>query len=210
MRSHAAVANLCFERFKQTNLRPYHDLVVKRARWYLDNDPNVSSVGMPNVLMRALEWVIGAEPPVYPRMMGQAIKLMLNAYELTGDQKYLARADHFAQWSIRTFVDDSPLPWVSHRNDHYEAVTGGDALMMAILELWTVKADRMEEVRWFGWTDKAERESGRNFCQFSRLNRSECKVQSSECKVQSAKFRVQSSECKVQSAKFRMRDRSAF
>jgi hypothetical protein len=139
IRSHAAVANLCFERFRQTEKRGYHDLVLKTARWYLDADPNASSVGMPNVFTRALEWVIGGEAPVYPRMMGQVIKLMLNAHELTSDKRFLNRADHFARWSIKTFVDDSPLPRASHRHDHYEAVTGGDALMMAILELWAVE-----------------------------------------------------------------------
>ena len=153
VRSHAAVANLCFERFQQTNKRGYHDLVLKTAKGYLGADPVVSSVGLPNVLTRALEWVIGGEASVYPRMMGQVIKLMLNAYELTGDRKYLNRADHFALWSIQIFVDDSPLPRASHRNDHYEAVTGGDAMMMAILELWAVKAGRRDEVE-LVWVDR--------------------------------------------------------
>ncbi|MEE2752617.1 MAG: hypothetical protein VX910_01435 [Candidatus Latescibacterota bacterium] len=153
IRSHAAVANLCFERFKQTGLYPYHDLVVKTSQWYLDNEPKVSGVGVPNILTRTVAWFVGGEPPLYPRMMGQVIKLMLNTYELTGSQKYLARADHFAQWSIQTFLDESPLPRASHRNDHYESVTGGDALMMAILELWTVKSGRWDEVE-LVWVDR--------------------------------------------------------
>lgn len=153
IRSHAAVANLCFERFKQTSLRDYHDLVLKTAQRYLDSEPKATGVGLPNVLMRGLEWVFGAEIPVYPRMMGQAIKLMLNTYELTGERKYLNRADHFARWSIKIFVNDSPIPRASHRHDHYEAVTGADALMMAILELWAVKAERREEVE-LVWVDR--------------------------------------------------------
>ncbi len=153
MRSHAAVANLCYERFRQTSKRGYHDLVVETAIRYLNEEPTVSGVGVPNVFTRALEWVIGAEEPVYPRMMGQVIKLMLNAYTLTGDKRYLNRADHFARWSIETFVGDASLPRASHRHDHYEAVTGGDALMMAILELWTVKAGRAGEVDLI-WVDR--------------------------------------------------------
>lgn len=153
IRSHAAVANLCAERFRQTNLRGYHDLVMKTAAFYLATDPRIGSVGTPGLLTRIVEMVTGAEPVVYPRMMGQAIELMLNAYALSGDRRYLDRADHFAQLAIRTFVNDSPLPRASHRNDHYEALTGADAMMMAILELWAVKAGRGEEVE-LVWVDR--------------------------------------------------------
>jgi hypothetical protein len=153
IRSHAAVANLCYERFRQTDKRGYHDLVIRTAKWYLSAKPEVSGVGEPGIFTRAIELFLGAETAVYPRMMGQAIKLMLNTYEMTGDKRYLNRADQFARWSIETFVGDSPLPRASHRSDHYEAVTGGDALMMSILELWAVKNGRREEIE-LVWVDR--------------------------------------------------------
>ena len=82
-----------------------------------------------------------------------SIELMLNAHELTGDRAYLQRAEHFARWSIQTYLGDSSLPRASHRHDHYEAVTGGDALMMALLDLWTVKQGRQDEVD-LVWVDR--------------------------------------------------------
>jgi len=153
IRSDAAIANLCFERLKQTNKRKYHELVMRTAQAYLKSDPEMSSVGEPGIFASIMASIVGAEDPVYPRMMGQAIKLMLNAYALSGDRRYLARADHFAILSIDTFLGDSPLPRASHLSDHYEAVTGADAMMMAILELWAVKAGRMDEIS-LVWVDR--------------------------------------------------------
>jgi hypothetical protein len=72
--------------------------------------------------------------------VGNVILLMLNAHELTGDSKYIEAADHFAQKAIDLFLGDgSPLPKASHVHDHYEAVTNGDTLMMALLRLWQVQ-----------------------------------------------------------------------
>ena len=153
VRSHAAVANICYERFKQTDLRKYHDLVITTARRYLASDPDVSGVGSPGFLQSIIELIAGADDPVYPRMMAQVIELMLNAHELSGDRAYLQRAEHFARWSIQTYLGDSSLPRASHRHDHYEAVTGGDALMMALLDLWTVKQGRQDEVD-LVWVDR--------------------------------------------------------
>ncbi|MHC4387298.1 MAG: hypothetical protein ACYSX1_01685 [Planctomycetota bacterium] len=49
-------------------------------------------------------------------------------------------ADYFAQRAVTLFItDDSHLPKSTSKHEHYEVVTGGDTLMMAILKLWTVK-----------------------------------------------------------------------
>ena len=59
--------------------------------------------------------------------------------QITGERKYLNRADHFAQQAIKLFFDEgSPLPKASSRHDHYEAITRGDTLMMALLKHWAV------------------------------------------------------------------------
>ena len=65
---------------------------------------------------------------------------MLGAHEITGEKRYLDRADYFAQRAIKLFLtDDSSLPKATSKHNHYEAVTGSDTLMMALLKLWVAK-----------------------------------------------------------------------
>ena len=90
---------------------------------------------------------------MYPVAIGQAIKLMLNAHALGGDRRYLDRAEHFGAMAKETFIGDGKLPRATHRNDHYEAATGGDAMMMALLELWAIRNGRREEVS-LVWSDR--------------------------------------------------------
>jgi hypothetical protein len=72
--------------------------------------------------------------------MADAIFLMVAAHELTGQQYYLDRADYFAGQAIKIFLDDtSPLPRASSAHDHYETITGGDDLMLALFELWVAR-----------------------------------------------------------------------
>ena len=126
--------------------------MLQTAQGYLKQEPRLSDPGDPGV-WRYIERVIGGETPIYPVAMGQAIKLMLNAYALSGDRRYLSRAEHFGKVSVETFVGDAKLPRATHRNDHYEAATGGDALMMALLELWAVREGRIAEVS-LVWCDR--------------------------------------------------------
>ena len=80
------------------------------------------------------------EVALHPGTLGQIIYLMLGAYELTGYKWYLNRADDYAQRAIELFItDDSPLPKSTSKHTHYEAVTGSDTLMMALLKLWATK-----------------------------------------------------------------------
>lgn len=119
--THAGFANLCMLRYRQCRLEGYRDLVLAAADLYLDSEPDIDF-------------------PVYPGTLGQAIYLMLAARELTGEQKYLSRADHFARRAVGLFSDDSsPLPKASSKHTHYEAITRADTLMMALLKLWQVR-----------------------------------------------------------------------
>jgi hypothetical protein len=151
-RTHAEVANICAMRYSQTKNDAFRSLVLQTAQGYLKQEPRLSDPGDPGV-WRYIERVIGGETPIYPVAMGQAIKLMLNAYALSGDRRYLSRAEHFGKVSVETFVGDAKLPRATHRNDHYEAATGGDALMMALLELWAVREGRIAEVS-LVWCDR--------------------------------------------------------
>ncbi len=75
--------------------------------------------------------------PVHPGTVGNVIQLLLDAHELTAEKAYLARAEALAAEAVQVFTGDGcPLPKASHLHDHYEAVTGADTLMMALLNLW--------------------------------------------------------------------------
>ena len=63
---------------------------------------------------------------------------MTAAYEVSGDRKFLARANKFADIGIKTFLDLSPLPRVAAGFEHYEAITRSDTMMMGLLKLWQI------------------------------------------------------------------------
>lgn len=114
----AQMANLCMERYKQVANPGYKELIMATADRYLDSEPNIDF-------------------PIYPGTMGDVVWVLLNAYELSGEKNYIHRANYFAEKSIEMFLDDnSPLPKASTHHDHYEAITRGDTLMMALLRLW--------------------------------------------------------------------------
>ena len=78
-----------------------------------------------------------AEVCYAPSSLGSAIFHLLNAHELTGDKRFLARAEVFAKTAYGYFLgDDRSLPKATVSQPHYEANTGADSLMMAYLELW--------------------------------------------------------------------------
>jgi len=59
---------------------------------------------------------------------------------LSGEARYLDRADTLAGQAVKLFLGDGcPLPKATHVHDHYEAITEGDTLMMALLELWAAR-----------------------------------------------------------------------
>jgi hypothetical protein len=117
----AQVAMLCYLRYQQVKMDGYKKLVLGAASRYLYTKPDTRIT-------------------LYPGSMAESIFLMVAAYELTGQQYYLDRADYFAEQAIRIFLDDSsPLPKASSAHDHYETITGGDDLMLALFELWVAE-----------------------------------------------------------------------
>ncbi|MHC4573494.1 MAG: hypothetical protein ACYS76_05100 [Planctomycetota bacterium] len=117
----AQVAMLCYLRYRQVKTDGYKKLVLDAASRYLYTEPNTRIT-------------------LYPGSMAEAIFLMVAAHELTGQQYYLDRADYFAEQAIRIFLDDtSPLPKAGSAHDHYETITGGDDLMLALFELWVAE-----------------------------------------------------------------------
>ena len=116
----AGPANLLLLRYRQTQPEQYRERILAVADIHLTSP-------------------VMLDFPLHPDVFGKAIHLLLGAHELTGDSRYLARADELAGESVKLFLpDDSPLPKATHQHDHYEAVTRGDSLMMALLEVWAV------------------------------------------------------------------------
>jgi hypothetical protein len=123
----AQVAMLCYIRYTQVGLNGYWKLAYDAAGRYLASDPDTTIALTPGAL-------------------GDAIALLLTAYRMTDDQRYLARADHFGRMAVDIFFDDSPLPRASSRHDHYEAITRSDTLALNLLLLWAaLHRDRLPE-----------------------------------------------------------------
>jgi len=121
--THAALANRCHARYEQLVAghpglaAKYRTLVLAAAEQYLAATPDGDELQKPAALANAIE-------------------LMLHAYGMTQEERFLDRADHFAQVGIALFLDDGlPLPKATNRHTHYEAITGGPAFMHALLRL---------------------------------------------------------------------------
>jgi hypothetical protein len=114
-------ANVCLLRYRQVPVAAYRGFALKTADQYRSQEINLNQ-------------------PLWPGTLGSVILLMLNAHELTKEEHYLQAAEHFAEQGVRLFLaDGSPLPKASHMHDHYEAVTNGDTLMLALLRLWQTR-----------------------------------------------------------------------
>ncbi len=125
----SAAANTCMLRYRQVPSDAYRRFVLGTAEMYRNGDPDLSK-------------------PVWPGTMGNVILLMLNAHELRSDGGYLEAADRFARKGVELFLSDGcPLPKASHMHDHYEAITNGDTLMMALLNLWLVQNSPESKLR---------------------------------------------------------------
>ncbi len=117
----AGSANVRLQRYRQSQADHYRAAAIAVADRYLTSEIDLSF-------------------PVHPGTVGKVIWLLAGAYEITDDPKYLDRANHFADRAFELFFGDGcPLPKATHTHNHYEAICGGDTLMMALLKLWAVQ-----------------------------------------------------------------------
>ncbi len=119
--STAAVANDVYSLSSVTNndehREEFQKMVVEAADVYLEAMPD-------------------KDRELPPSTFSAAIRLMLNAYELTGDKGYLERGDYLGHMARELFFDfTSPLPKVTNLHDWYETQTGGAALVKTLFEL---------------------------------------------------------------------------
>ncbi|HPM82498.1 MAG TPA: hypothetical protein PLF81_17460 [Candidatus Anammoximicrobium sp.] len=123
----AGAANVWLLRYRQVPVAAYRAAALKTADAYRSQEINLSE-------------------PVWPGTLGGVILLMINAHAVTKDEQYLQAAERFAEQATKLFfTESSPLPKASHQHDHYEAVTNGDTLMMALLQLRQIR--RRPDVR---------------------------------------------------------------
>ena len=123
--NYAGSAVLLYERMKR-NPSPelqarYRQAVLDTAEVYMSINPEI-------------QWA------VWGSNLANAMQLMLDAHELTGNAAYLHRADHFGRLAADLFLDDvSPLPKLTSHDDYYEieSVTApsGDAWMLVALDV---------------------------------------------------------------------------
>ena len=117
----AGSACLRMMRHRQVPEAGYRERILSAAGQYLEGEINLGF-------------------PVHPGTAGKVICLLLSAHELTGERRYLDRADGIARRAMQLFMGDGcPLPKAAHSYDHYEAITGADTLMMSLLQLWAAE-----------------------------------------------------------------------
>lgn len=126
----AAMAGLlCLERAAQGGDARLRELGLAAARCYLRARP-------------------GDDAVLWPLPVAAAITLELRAWRLTRDAAFLAAARDLAELACARFLPaGSPLPRATDRHDHYEAITGGPTLMLALLDLHWALARPDEDPR---------------------------------------------------------------
>lgn len=122
--THADMANLCYTRYNQLSdtysaiAEKYKKLLLAAAEQYLSASPATEQLQKPDAFAHVIE-------------------LMINAFHLTGEDKFLKRAEYFSRIGADLFLDDNiPLPKATNQHSHYETITGGPDFMYVLLRLY--------------------------------------------------------------------------
>ena len=122
--THAQLANRCLARYQQLNNKQHRGLKTAYAQLIRHTADYYKSVNPPE----------GAF--LKPEIFANVGNLLLEAATITGDVSYEKRAYEIADMALQAFIDgSSPLPKASTRHHHYEAITGGPALMYFLFQL---------------------------------------------------------------------------
>lgn len=89
------------------------------AQAYLEGNPDVA------------KWLT-------PGNIGQALLLMIEASRQTEKKQFKDKAHFYARYAAENFLNGTALPRALKGADFYHAMTRGDTLMMALLQLWQV------------------------------------------------------------------------
>jgi hypothetical protein len=123
---HTWVTPAIIARFHQTGDAGYKRLLVACADNYLTSDPDAALVPAPGTT---------ENPDIEAGSIGNAIILLNAVHKMTGQDKYLARAEWFSAWAVKKFWPDAhPLPRASVRENIYSAASRCDTLALAMLQ----------------------------------------------------------------------------
>lgn len=87
---------------------------------------------------QAADRYLQIEPPsddLHPMSVSEVIDLLLDVYGVTGKQEYFDGATAYGLLAESMFLAGSPLPKATSSHDFYEAIAGGDDLMLALYRL---------------------------------------------------------------------------
>jgi len=115
-RTRAALGAMCVSRYENTARVEYRELVVEIADAYREALP---ADGM----------------DATPLTFGQLITVELAAYRATTRREYFDRAFALGELALARFFDGSPLPRESLRSERRGNATGGDTLVLALVDL---------------------------------------------------------------------------
>jgi len=108
-------------RYEQVQLPEFRDVAVAVADAYVDTLPD-------------------EDVDVWPMSFAHVISAQVAAYRFTGRLVYLGEARRFAQMAVDLYFQDRAVPRASLKTDHYETITGGDSLALALLEVHAAAA----------------------------------------------------------------------
>lgn len=114
--STAQIGMMCVSRYENTGDIRYRNLIHHAADIYLNSLPED-----------------GVD--AWPITFAHAISLQVAAWRSTAQQRYLNRARELADFAVKHFFDQGPLPRASLKSNHYEAITGADTLALGLVEL---------------------------------------------------------------------------
>jgi hypothetical protein len=112
----ASVAMMCVSRYENTGNIAYRTLIHAAADEYRESEPPMDA-------------------DLWPMVFGHAISLELAAWRSTADHKYLDSAIRLADFAVKHFWDEGPLPRASLKTEHFESITGADSLALGLVEL---------------------------------------------------------------------------
>ena len=112
----ASSAMFLLGRYEQTSRPELRDLLIRIADLYLDSEPE-------------------EDVDAWPQSFAHVISTEVAAYRLTKKPLYLDQSQRLARLAVEIFWQDNPLPRASKQTGHYEAITGGDSLALALLEV---------------------------------------------------------------------------
>jgi predicted neuraminidase len=138
---HSTMIGYCIARHRQTKDDGYGKLILRTADHYLASSPPDAD----------------EKSAIDTGTIGRIICLMNHAYRISRDEKYLNRAEWFANWAQERFWGDGlPLPLPSfpssEKQNFYSASSRCDTLAMSMLEAWLLRNQPKSKIE-FAYTD---------------------------------------------------------